>query len=223
LTPTTKLIAIAGFLVLAAGIGLYSLRQSPPHQSPGNDLKETAAALHSVRSWHEDYEGPVGPKGDWMRSSRDMVCPTGMHVIVDEPDADSIPIHREYFYTAKHIYYRSPGGWTGLGGTPINQCLPPLHLDGVGIDLPLEDILSGARVFPRGTRMIGSASCRDYLVKSPWRDFIICVNQQDHLPREVVSSLFKDEQGEFVRPERATYSRWNSVSEFDLPDGLPSD
>lgn len=158
-----------------------------------------------------------------MSAVSDTVCPIGMHYIVDEPDGVFTPTHREYFYTVKHIYFRLQDNWTRLGGMPADQCTPPLHLDAVGIYMPFEVLLSQARIQAQDVRTVGAESCRDYHVETSWREFTVCVNESDHLPREIVSSLLKDEKGNLVKPERAAYSKWNNVTASDFPEDIPTD
>ena len=215
----TKSIAIAAAaLVLGVGMVAYLLVR----HGPKKDLELTAAALDRVKSWHEESEGPGSQRGSWVHTTSDMVCPQGEHAIVDESDAGSVVTHREVFNTMKYVYYRSPDRWVRYGDSS-NECASGPHLDGVGINLKLAEALSGASVQAGITRNVGSEACRDYRVHGVWRDFIMCVNQSDHLPREIVSSLFKDENGEFVKPLRATYSKWNRVSVSDFPANVPSD
>lgn len=153
-----------------------------------------------------------------------MVCPDGIRVIMDETDAASVTTHQEYFYTPKSVYYRRVGGWVRISNrTSADECGSTPDLDALGIRMRLEDIFSGASIRAGDERMLDSETCRDYHVKVAWREFLICVNPTDHLPREIVSSLFKDENGQFVKPERARYSKWNSVQESDLGVALPSD
>jgi hypothetical protein len=210
----------AAALLVAIGILAYVRL----HQGPEKDLELTVAALGHVNSWHEEYEGPGGVIGTWDHSISDKLCPQGEHVIVDETDSASVMTHRENFYTAKNVYYRWPDRWVYVSSRGrVNDCSSAPHLDAVGIGLSLEDVLRGASVRAGNERMVGSEPCRDYHVKAVWREFIMCVNQTDHLPREIVSSLFKDESGQFVKPARATYSRWNSVTVSDFPEGFPKD
>jgi hypothetical protein len=211
-------IAIAAALMLTFSV--FACRQ--PVHDPKDDLEATALALQHATSWHEEYDGPGGMRGDWLHRSSDRVCPHGLYMVIDEPQAESIPTHREYFHTAKKIYYREPGHWVGIGGTPVDECASGPNLDAVGIAMPLHDLLSGAHAISGDLRQVGSETCRDYRVQTSWREFVICINPDDHLPREVVSSAFRNEKGEFVNPERATYSKWNKLGEFDLPSDFPS-
>lgn len=190
------------------------------------DLNLTVAALHHVNSWHEEYDGPGSVAGTWEHRVSDVVCSKGEHVVMDETAADSRETHAELFYTPHNSYYHQPYGsygWQKWGNGRAPECSAEPQLIGLGVALHLEEVLEGAAVRRGEARSAGSELCREYNVKGIWKEFTICINESDHLPREIVSSFFKDEAGEWIKPQRASYSRWNGVNESDLPSGAPAD
>jgi len=213
----TKLsLLIAAVLFLIVGIVVFLSRRAEVSLDP------TLAALTQVTGWHEEYEGPGAPSGSWVNRSSDTFCVLGEHLVEDDTQPSSAPPHREYFYTPKSIYFHTPEGWVKLGGTRSGEACSA-YLDGIGPALPVKMLFAGAKVRLGEDRMVGSESCRDYHVKGPWSEFIMCVNEDDHLPRQIETSFLKDEKGEFVKPVRATYSRWNQVTAADLPADAPKD
>lgn len=216
---STLIGALAALLMVAGIFSYFQLRHRPK-----KELQLTVAALRDASSWHEEYDGPGEQPGTWQHTTSDMVCPQGQHVIVDETGVRQDLAHRELFDTATKSYYRWPNQWVQLNGfNGVKLRCSSRELDAVGILEPLGDLLATASVRAEGERMAGGEPCRDYRVTSPWREFVICVNPDDHLPREVVSSKFKDESGQMLKPERASYSKWNIVSVSDFPADAPRD
>jgi hypothetical protein len=218
-----KWIAVAVVLiVLAAGLGWWNWRNSPMREM---ERSEKAAA--SAKSWHY-HSLHYFPASAPETFDIDTFCPAFQHTIRSATNQDGSPRVLDSIIYFGRSYGRVEGQWVlspgnGQGSKPIFEC----DTGSLGSDdnsLPYTAFVSDGSVRRGGVRSVAGESCRDYeiAVATPHDPsekefrFSMCINEQDHLPRETRRTA-PGAGAEGV----SNYSQWNAFSEPQLPADSP--
>jgi hypothetical protein len=218
-----KWIAVAGVvIVLAAGLGWWNWRNSPMRE-----MERSQKAAASAKSWH--YHGlHYFPASAPETFDIDTFCPVFQHTVQGATDQNSSPRVLESIIYFGRAYGRVGGQWVlgqgnAQGSLPIFEC-DKGSLGSDGNSLPYEAIVSDGSVRRGGVRSVAGEACRDYEVavatphdpsEKEFR-FSMCINEQDHLPRETRRTA------PGAREEGVSnYSQWNAFSEPQLPADFP--
>lgn len=217
------------WLSIAVGAALVALAARSYLQwrnSPAREIERCGAALAHARSWHfhtvqQFLNNPP--------ETRDVytVCPLFEHTIKQGSSLNGTPVRVEFikFQGAAYVSQNS-GPWARTkGDADIRDCSRGPVADGDGNTLPFDAILGEAAISRGELHQSGDASCRDYefLVPVPTNllhkqhRFDICINEQDHLPRET-----RHKQQYFEQEDVYSYTEWNAATEPQLPPGFPN-
>jgi len=218
-----KWIALAGVvIVLAAGLAWWNWRNSPLRE-----MERSQKAAASAKSWHY-HSLHYFPASAPETFDIDTFCPVFQRTVHGAMDQNGSPRVLESIIYLGRSYGRVDGQWVlgkgnGQGSLPIFEC----DRGSLGSDdnsLPYEAIVSDGSVRRGGVRSVAGESCRDYEVavatphdpsEKEFR-FSMCINEQDHLPRETRRTApGASEEGV------SNYSQWNAFSEPQLPADFP--
>jgi hypothetical protein len=226
----TKWIAVAvAIALLAAGVGWWNWNQSPMRE-----MERSRAAAERATNWHyhslrfNRFDSNAPPE----TLDVDTFCPTFQHISRTTFDRSGAPSVTESIVFFGRAYNRIGNTWVlgqgrqidvnAQGSLPIFECLK----GAIGSDensLPYKAIIEDGTLRPGGLREAGRDSCRDFEITVPTpKDpaekefrFSMCVNEQDHLPRETRRT-----------PPGATaegissFTQWNALTEPQLPTGF---
>lgn len=214
-----SVILIMAVLALAGG-GLWMYRRN----SSMKDMARTRDALAAVKSWHFHtvrYIPDLPPETIDM----DTVCPAFQHRTATYEDAGGALHTRESVYYFGSYYGLVDGQWqlgkqqTGFVDPGIFECNNG-PTGGDENSLPIPGVIEDGSVTRGAVIGLNGDSCREYAVSVPTPhdpkenefQFTICINEQDHLPRETRRT-----------PPGAThegvsrFSQWNAMSEPQRP------
>jgi hypothetical protein len=218
-----KWIAVAVVvIVLVAGFGWWNWRNSPMRE-----MERSQEAAASAKSWHYHslHHFPASPPETF---DIDTFCPVFQHTIRGATNQDGSPRVLDSIIYFGRAYGRVGGQWVlspgnGQGSLPIFEC----DTGSLGSDdnsLPYVAIVSDGAVRRGGMRSVAGEPCRDYEIalatphdpsEKEFR-FSMCMNEQDHLPRETRRTVpGASEEGV------SNYSQWNAFSEPQLPPDFP--
>src|SRR5260370_30488229 len=221
------IVAAIAVILLIAGVAWMNWRNSPMRE-----IERSSAAVENAKSWHyhtvRTYTGQPSNTFD-----KDTFCPSFQHTIQSGTDHSGAPIVFDTIIYFGRSYSRVAGQWassTGRqadinaqGSIPIFEC-PHGSIGSDENSLPYDAILKDGTVQRGGTREVEGDSCRDYEmgVATPHDPqekefhFSMCINEQDHLPRETRRTVPGSEQ-EGV----STFTQWNAMTEPQMPAGFP--
>jgi hypothetical protein len=215
--------------LLAAGVGWWNWKHSPMRE-----MERSRSAVEQSTNWHYHtvHLNRVDPSVPPETVDEDIFCPSLLHTTRSSLDRAGLPVVRESIIYLGRSYNHLADGWvlagsrqadiTAQGSLPIFECLN----GAMGSDdnsLPYKAIIEDGTLRPGGTREAGDDSCRDYdvAVSTPHdpaeKDFrfSMCINEQDHLPRETRRTPpGATEEG------ISTFSQWNAHTEPQLPPGF---
>ena len=215
-------VAAVVLIVLAAGLGGWNWRNSPMRE-----MERSQQAAASAKSWHY-HSVHYFPASAPETFDIDTFCPAFQHTIRRATDQNGNPRVLDSIIYFARSYGRVDRQWVlgrgnGQGSLPIFEC----DKGSLGSDdnsLPYEAIIADGSVRRGGVRSIAGESCRDceIAVATPHDPsekefrFSMCVDEQDHLPRETRRTApGGSEEGV------SDYSQWNAFSEPQLPADFP--
>lgn len=226
LTPSRIVLAIAVILVAA---GLLRLNWV---NSPMREIERSETAVGHAKSWH--YHTMLVFAGYAPETlDTDTFCPSFQRTLRKGTGQDGTPRVIESINFFGRVYGYAGGEWrvsqgrqvdmNAQGSIPIFECLN----GAIGNDnnsLPYAAIIQDGKVRRGAVRSVGGESCTDYeiTVATPHDPqekefrFAICINEQDHLPREVRRTPPGSDKESI-----SDYSQWNALSKPDLPEGFP--
>jgi hypothetical protein len=214
-------VVVAGILLVAVGTG-WILRRN----SPMREIERSRDAVAATTSWHYHSVRFV-PGRPPETIDMDILCPSFQHrisSIVNEKGATEARETIQYFGNGyNHVGDR----WLAAQKRPgqedpgIFECRTDVGpLGGDEYSLPYAGIIEDGSVKRGELKDVAGESCREYDVSVPTphdpteKDFRfrMCINEQDHLPRETrrVLPVSSYEGG-------STYRQWNAVKEPQLP------
>jgi hypothetical protein len=215
---------VAGLIVCGIGLGWAMW-----HNSPLREIERSRDAVAAAKSWHFHrvrYIGGLPPD----TYDVDIVCPLFEHTITSSTRQDGTPLVFDSIVYSGRVFSHVGDRWTLAGAhnpnvsgeVPIIECTAGL----MGADqtsTTFEAMLDGS-VEPGGYRTVEGDDCRDYKVTVPTPhdpvekefQFSICINEEDHLPRETRHTLQGASQ-ETV----SSYSKWGVMREPQLPPDIP--
>lgn len=228
----TRTRVILAVVIVLAGAGLGWLKWVT---SPMREIERSSAAVARATGWHYHIVrlnlADSGLPPDTIE--KDTFCPSYQRTIQSGIGSNGAPVTFDSISFDGHAYRRVGDRWDSnqnrqqeidaRGSAPIFEC----SNGAVGTDqnsLPYQAILGDGDVKRGPVREADGASCRDYEISVPTphdpaeKDFrfAMCINESDHLPREIRRTLPGASQ-ETV----STYSQWNAWSEPPLPAGFP--
>jgi hypothetical protein len=217
-------IVVAVILLIAVGAG-WILRRN----SPMREIERSRDAVAAIKSWHFHtvrYIPGLPPETIDM----DILCPSFQHrtaSYVDEKGATQV---REGIYYFGSHYGLVGDRWLAptktaaqaSGSDPgIFECRSDVGpLGGDENSLPFAGVIEDGSVKRGELKDVAGESCREYDVSVPTphdpkeKDFLftMCINEQDHLPRETRRTP-PDSSHEGV----SVYQQWNAMKEPQLP------
>ncbi len=215
--------------LLAAGVGWWNWKHSPMRE-----MERSRAAVEKATNWHYHtfHLNRVDPSVPPETVDEDIFCPSFLHTTRSGLDRAGAPVVRESIIYLGRSYNHLADGWVLAGGRqadidaqgslPIFECLQ----GALGSDdnaLPYKAIVEDGKLRQGGLRQAGGDSCRYYDVAVPTPQdpakkefrFSICINEQDHLPRETRRTPpGATEEGV------STFTQWNAYTEPQLPAGF---
>jgi hypothetical protein len=219
----------AGLIVFLVALGWLRW-----HYSPMREIERSREAVAAVKSWHfHSLRHIAGIPPDTY--DVDIVCPLFQHTITSSTRPDGTPLTYEYIKYSGQTYNHVGDQWILNAGTeaqnnanasrtvPIVECTT----GPVGADLtslPYSAMLDGS--VRRGEyRTVEDGACRDYnvTVSTPHDpvenefQFSICINEEDHLPRETRHTLQGASQETVSR-----YSKWGVLLVPPHPPDIPN-
>jgi len=210
------IIGIAAVALLGAVMGWMMYRNSPKRE-----LERTRDALAAVKSWHYHTVRYIPGLPPETREA-EIACPAYWHSIVSSGEPGEVPQVRESYGYFGNVYTRVGDHWvTGKSTADTPEChLGPLADEN---SLPLPGVIEEGAVKKGELKDVDGESCREFSVSVPTPhdpkekefQFTICINEQDHLPRETRRTA-PDRTQEGV----SRYNKWNGVSE-ELPPEIP--
>jgi hypothetical protein len=221
-------VAVA-ILLLVAGLGWWTWSHSPLRE-----IERSDAAVAKATNWHYHtvHLNRVDPSVPPETVDEDIFCPTFLHTTLSSLDRTGVPIVRDSIIYFGRSYNHLADAWVLAGGRqadinaqgslPIFECLK----GAMGSDddsLPYKAITETGTVRQGGVSDAGGDSCRYYDVAVPTPQdpaekefrFSMCINEQDHLPRETR----RTPPGATVEGV-STFTRWNAYTEPQLPPGF---
>jgi hypothetical protein len=220
------IVAATVMILLIAGLGWMNWRNSPMR-----DIEKSSAAVENATSWHyhtvRTYTGQ--PPGTF---DKDTFCPSFQHTIQSGTDRNGAPIVFDTIIYLGRSYGHVGGEWVTSGGRqadidaqgsiPIIEC-PNGAIGSDENSLPYAAIKDGA-VRRGAVRDVEGDSCREYeiSVETPHDaqekqfQFSMCINEQDHLPRET-----RRTPPGAAQEGVSTFTQWNAMTEPRLPAGFP--
>jgi hypothetical protein len=214
-------IVVAVILLIAVGAG-WILRRN----SPMREIERSRDAVAAIKSWHYHtvrYVPSLPPETIDM----DILCPSFQHrtaSYVDEKGATQV---REGIYYFGSHYGLVGDRWLAAQMRPgqtdpgIFECRSDVGpLGGDENSLPFAGVIEDGSVKQGELKDVAGESCREYDVSVPTphdpkeKDFLftMCINEQDHLPRETRRTP-PDSSHEGV----SVYQQWNAMKEPQLP------
>lgn len=207
-------------IALIAVLGWMNWRNSPMRE-----MEKSSAAVDNAKSWHyhsvRTFAGQPPNTFD-----KDTFCPTFQRTIQSGTAQNGAPIVFDTIIYFGHSYSQVAGQWASSGNrqgsVPIFEC-PHGPIGSDENSLPYDAILKDGKVRRGGVRNVEGDSCRDYeiVVATPHDpqekefQFSMCINEQDHLPRETRRTApGADQEGV------TTLTQWNAVTEPQLPAGF---
>jgi len=190
------------------------------------ELERTRLALTQAKSWHVHYVEAT----DYDTKTIDeyIICPSFRRQTIHTVSKSGSAFDYEAFTNADKTYFRylgrnnqwqlntqySAGQFKGCGQGPLIE---------YGAGLPLDDFIQKASIKRGIIRSEGDVVCRDYEMSYPTPgqihptfDQTLCIDEQDHLPRQVRHPLSGKKEDSVT-----VYSEWNQASEPELPSDLP--
>lgn len=225
-----KWIAIALAIVLViVGLKWWDWRNSPMRE-----IERSSAAVAAATNWHYHTVqlNAADPSIPPETIDKDTFCPSFQHEIRSGTDRNGASLVRDSIIYFGRSYNHLGDKWIlsqgrqadidAQGSLPIFECLK----GAMGTDsnsLPYQGFIDDGQVRRGGIRDVEGEPCRDYevAVSTPGDPtekefrFSMCINEQDHLPRETRRTApgTKDEG-------ISTFTRWNAVTEPQLPPGF---
>ena len=223
LTNTISL-AAAGALLIAVSGWLWW------RNSPMREIERARAAVAEANGWHShtarpNYTDPSLPPETF---DRDTVCPSYQRTIQTGLDYKGEPAVFDTINYSGRVYSHVDGQWVLPQGrqpavaapdAPIFECLKGV-IAGDETLLPFGAILEDGTVRRSGLRDVEGESCRDYeiTVSTPHDPtekefhFTMCINEQDHLPRETR----RTPPGQ-TQELATTYKQWKTHATPEFP------
>ena len=212
----------------AAAVVLFTASRILYANSPMREIERSRDALARIHSWHFHTVRYV--KGQPPETiDIDTFCPSFEHCTTSFVDDRGETQVRESIHYFTNYFNHIGGDWVpakmqgGFSDPGILECQRgPLSND--ENSLPLDSFLDDGSVTRGEVQQVNGDSCRDYQVSAPTPhdpaerkfEFTICINEQDHLPRETRRTA------PFAVHEGVTeYSQWNAMNEPDLPPEIP--
>jgi hypothetical protein len=198
------------------------------------EIERSRDAVATMKSWHFHMVRHIaGLPSDTY--DVDFLCPLFAHSITSSTRPDGTPLAFESIKYSGQTYSYVGDRWTLSGGTqaqinanaagtvPIIECTTgPMGADQTSV--PYASMLDGS--VKRGEyRTVEDGDCRDYHVAVPTPhdpvekefQFSICINEEDHLPRETRHTL----QGA-SQESVSSYSKWGALLVPPLPPDIPN-
>jgi hypothetical protein len=221
------IVAAVVVILLMVGAAWMNWRNSPMRE-----IEKSGAAVESAKSWHyhtvRTYAGLPPSTFD-----KDTFCPSFQRTVQSGTDRNGAPVVIDTIIYFARSYSHTGDQWVTSGGRqadinaqgslPIFEC-PHGPIGSDENSLPYDAILKDGTVRRGGVRDVEGDSCRDYEIAVPTPhdaqekefQFSMCINEQDHLPRETRRTP-PGAQQEGV----STYTQWNAMNEPQLPAGFP--
>jgi hypothetical protein len=217
-----SILVIGAVLIVGFAAARISYRMSPKR-----DLERARDALTNVHSWH--YHTVRYIQGQPPETiDIDFWCPSFKHFTTSYINAHGETQVRESIYYFPNSYNRVDGQWVAANRRGYaDPGIPECQAGPIGADptsLSLESVIEDGRVTRGSLRQLSGSSCREYAIATPTPHdpaerifmFNICINEEDHLPRETRRNLP-------YPPHEAVseFSEWNAMTEPDLPAEIP--
>jgi|GEM_PF-2892761 len=210
--------------VAVLGIG-YRIQQ---RSSAMKEIARSRDALSTIKSWHFHtvrYISGLAPE----TIDKDTVCPSFQHVTSTYRDAAGLVQTREGIYYFGSSYYFADGRWqpaqrrAEFVDPGIFECNNGAT-NGDENSISMAGVLEDGNVKRGELISVDGDSCREYAVSVPTPhdpqekefQFTICINEQDHLPRETRRTAPGATHEGVSR-----FSQWNAMSEPQLPPEFP--
>ena len=212
----------AGGLLLVALCGWTMWRNSPMRE-----IERARAAVAGANGWHYHTIrfNPASPGVVQDTIDKDTVCPSYQRTIQAGLDYKGEPAVFDSINYLGHVYGHVDGQWVLPRGATSPRDIPIFECEGgpMGGDetsLPFAAILEDGTARQGGLRDVDGESCRDYEIAVPTPHdpaekefrFTICINEQDHLPRQT-RRIPSGRTQELA----STYKQWKNHATPELP------
>jgi len=217
-----KLVIVAAvILLIAVGAG-WILRRN----SPMREIERSRDAVAAITSWHY-HSVHYSPGRAPETIDMDTLCPSFRHrtsSIVDENGATQVRETIEYFgagYNHVEDRWLTAQKRPGQEDPGIFECRTDVGpLGGDDYSLPYAGVIEDGSAKRGELNYVDGESCREYDITVPTphdpkeKDFrfSLCINEQDHLPRETHRTL-----PDMGREGLSLYRQWNVMKEPQLP------
>ncbi len=214
---------ISASCLVVAVIGFFWLSQREKRMIK-QDVEQTRDALQKVTSYHFHYDGPNylagGPpltKDVWV------LCPNYRYEVTrvqGAPEKEEIRFDGSY-------YAKTPEKWVKVPQGPqagrMQGCDNLTSEYGLGIPAGFDMMLHSSEIHvDNQPRNIGGYTCYEYTATIPTADVAkrkivqkLCLNSDDHLPREVSFRGWGADRASVY-----TYDQWNKADQPNFPDGF---
>ena len=157
-----------------------------------------------------------------------MLCPSFQRNTRSTVDASGLTQTRDTILYFTNAHYFSEGHWvasprSNTSATDTIECMKgPMTSD--ENSLPLSGVIEDGTVKRGEVKEVSGESCREFDVSVPTPhdpkekdyQFTICINEQDHLPRETRRTRpGSSHEGVSV------FTKWNAMTEPELPAEIP--
>jgi len=221
LMPKSIILTVGGLLLVAvAGWGIW-------RNSPMREIERARAAVAEANGWHYHTVrfNPASPGVVQDTIDKDTVCPSYQRTIQTGLDYKGVPAVFDSINYLGQVYGHVDGQWvlsqqaTAPRDAPIFECERGL-MAGDETLLPFAAILEDGTVRRRDLREVDGESCRDYEIAVPTPHdptekefrFTMCINEQDHLPRQT-RRIPPGQTQELA----STYKQWKTHASPELP------
>ncbi len=208
----------------AVGLSVFFWLAKSEKESIKQDVEQARAALLKAKSYHFHYDGPNYLAGK-PPLTRDVwvVCPNYRYDIIREqggPDRQEIRFDGLYFAKTSDKWVKVPEGSQSKG---MQGCDNLTSEYGLGIPAGFDLMLNHGEIHvDNHQRTVGGETCYDYTATIPLADVAerklsqkLCLNSDDHLPREVSFHGWGAD-----RDSVYTYDQWNKTDRPNFPEGF---
>ena len=219
LMPKWIIVAVI-VVLLAAGLGWTYWRNAPMRE-----IERARASVAAKNTWHYHTVkwNRVDPHLPPDAFDVDTTCPSFQHSIQSGTDRNGARAVFDSINYFGRVYNHVGDQWMlargAQGSIPIFECIK----SSIGNDensLPFDGIVADGAVQRGALGEVAGESCRYYDIAVPTPHdtaekefrFTMCINEQDHLPRET-----RRTPPGFAQEGVSTYTQWNSLARPQLP------
>jgi hypothetical protein len=214
------IILAAGAILLAAGLGWAAWRNAPMRE-----IERSRVAVAATNTWHyHRVRLNIGSGIPPDTFDKDTTCPSFQHTIQSGTGYNGAPVTFDSINYFGRVYNRVGDQWVLAGGPqgsiPIFECLKKVSIGNDENSLPYDAIIEDGAVQRGAIGEVEGDSCRNYETSVPTPHdpeekefrFTLCINEQDHLPREA-----RRTPPGATQEGVSTYSQWNNLDKPQLP------